>query len=61
MFIFVQLIKCVVCGSVLKRGHNVDGYLSSSILFKYESRVGHFFGLSCARVRRVALGSVVSE
>ena len=36
--------------------------LSSSILFKYyEYTVGHLFVLSWARVRRVALGSVVSE
>ena len=39
----VQLNKCVVCGSDLKRGHNGDGCLSSSILFKYESGMGHFF------------------
>ena len=57
----VQLNKCVVvcgsdlqsvCGSDLQRGHSGDGCLSSSIL-------GFLFVLSWARVRRVALGSVV--
>ena len=57
----VQLKKCVVCGSDLQRGHSGDGCLSSSILFKYECSRGHFFVLSWARVRRIALGSVVSE
>ena len=38
-----------------------DGCLYSSILFKYERSRGHLFVLSWARVRRVALGSVVSE
>ena len=61
MFILVQLNKCVVvCGSVLQWGQSGDGGLSSSILFKYESRVVHLFVLSWARVQRVALGSVVS-
>ena len=47
VFILVQLNKCVVvCGSVLKRGHSHDECLSSSILFKYESRVGYLFVLS---------------
>ena len=32
VFILVQLNKCVVCGSVLKKGHSGDGCLSSSIL-----------------------------
>ena len=58
----VQLNKCVVlCGSDLQRGHSSDGCLSSSILFKYASSRGHLFLLSWARVRRVALGSVVLE
>ena len=55
---FVQLNKCVVCGSVLQRGHSGDG---SSILFKYERSRRHLFVLSWAMVRRVARGSVVSE
>ena len=46
-----------MCGSDLQRGHCSDGYLSSSILFKYESNGGHGFVLSWARVRRVDLGS----
>ena len=58
---FVQLNNCVVCGSILKMGHSCDGCLSSSILFKYECRVGHLFVLNWARVRRVAMDSVVSE
>ena len=49
-----------MCCSDLKRGHSGDGCLSSSILFKYESSRGHFFVLSCAMIRRVAMGSVVS-
>ena len=58
----VQLNKCVVvCGSDLQRGHSGDGCLSSSILFKYEIGREHLFALSWARVRRVVLGSVVSE
>ena len=58
----VQLNKCVVvCGSVLQRGHSGDGYLTSSILFKYERSRGHVLVLSWGRVRRVARGSVVSE
>ena len=55
MFMLVQFNKCIVCGSVLQRGHTGDGCLSSLILFKYESRMGHLFLLRCARVRRVAL------
>ena len=35
--------------------------VSSSISFRYESRVRHLFVLSCPGVQRVALGSVVSE
>ena len=62
VFMKVQLNKCVgVCGSDLLRGHSGDGCLSSSILFKYERSRGHVFVLRWARVRRVALGSVVSE
>ena len=62
VFILVQLNKRVaVCGSVLQRGHNGDGSLSLSILFKYECRVGHLLVLSWAMVRRVAMGSVISE
>ena len=58
----VQLNQCVVvCGSDLKRGHSGDGCLSLSILFRYERSSGHFFALSWARVRRVAIGSVVSQ
>ena len=58
----VQLNKCVVvCDSDLKRGHSGNGSLSSSILFKYERSRGHLFVLSWNRVRRVALGSVISE
>ena len=58
----VQLNKCVVVsGSDLQRGHSGDRGLSSSILFKYECSMGHLFVLSWTRVRRVALGSVVSE
>ena len=58
----VQLNKCVlVCGSDLQIRHSDDGCLSSSILFKYERSRGHLFVLGWARVRRVALGSVVSE
>ena len=37
-----------MCGSVLQRGHSGDGRLCSSILFKYECRVGHLFVLSWA-------------
>ena len=57
---FVQLNECVVlCGSVLQREHSGDGWLTSSILFKYERSRGHLFVLSWARIRRVARGSVV--
>ena len=62
VFILVQFNKCVgVCGSVLQRGNIGDGRLSSSILFKYECRVGHLFVLGWTMVRLLALGSVVSE
>ena len=58
----VQLNNCVVvCGSDLQMGHSGDGCLSSLILFKYESSRGHLIVLSWARVRRVALRSIVSE
>ena len=58
----VQLNKCVVvCGSDFQTGHSSDGCLSSSILFKYERGRGQLFVLSLARVRRVAMGSLVSE
>ena len=59
VFMLVQLNKCVVCGSDLKRGHSCDGCLSSSILFEYEHSKGHLFVLSWVMVRRVALGSVL--
>ena len=45
---FVQLNKCVVCGSVLQRGHSGDGCFTSSILFKYERSREHLFVLSWA-------------
>ena len=52
----VQLNKwVVVCGS-----DGGDGCLSSSILFKYEHSRGHLFVLGWAKVRRVAMRSVVS-
>ena len=58
----VQLNKwIVVCGFDLQRGHSGDRCLSSLILFKYECSMGHLFVLSWARVRRVAMGSVVSK
>ena len=57
----VQLNKYDVCGSDLQRGNSGYGCLSSSIMFKYECSMGHLFVLGWARVRRVALGSVVSE
>ena len=44
---------------VLQRGHNGDGCLTSSILFKYERSRGHLFVLSWARVRRIARGEGV--
>ena len=50
-----------MCGSDLQRGHSGDGYLSLSILFKYERNSGHLFLMRWAMVRRVALGNVVSE
>ena len=47
VFILVQLNKCVVvCSSILQMVHSGDVCLPSSILFKYESRVGHLFVLS---------------
>ena len=61
VFMLVQLSKCVVCGSDLQRGYSSDGCLTSSILFKYESRCGHLFVLSWARVRQVARGVMYCE
>ena len=49
VFILVQLNKCVGCASVLQKGHSGDGWLCSSILFKYESRVRHLCVLSWVR------------
>ena len=44
VFILMQLNKCgVVYDSVLQRVHSGDECLSSSTLFKYESRVGQLF------------------
>ena len=44
VFMLVQLNNCVVvCDSDLQRGYSGDGCLSSSILFKYESSMGHFW------------------
>ena len=48
-----------MCFCFTKWGIVVMGVLSSSILFKYESRVGHLFVLSLAIVRRVAVGRVL--
>ena len=57
----VQLNMCVVvCGSDIQWGHSGDGCLSSSILYEYESSMGHLFVLSWARRHRVTLGRVVS-
>ena len=50
-----------MCCCDLQRGHSGDGVLSLSILFKYERSRGHLFVLRWARVRLVAMGSVVSE
>ena len=59
VFMLVQLNKClVVCGSDL---HHDDGCCLRRFCFKYERSRGYLFVLSWARVRRVALGSVVSE
>ena len=57
--VLVFMVLCVVL--ICKGGTLVIGCLSSSILFKHESRWGQLFVLSWARVRRVALGSIVSE
>ena len=57
----VQSNKCVVCYYDLQIVHSGDGCLSSWIWFKYECSMGHSFVLSWAMVRRVAMGSVVSE
>ena len=51
MLILVQLNKCVVCGSVLVRGHSGYGCLSKSVLFKYECKIGHLFVLSLKSAR----------
>ena len=46
----VQLNKCVVVsGTDLQMRHSGDGCLSSSILFEYESRMGHFWFLHLIR------------
>ena len=50
VLILMQLNMCVVCGSVLHRGHSGDGYLSASILFKYDCMRWHLFVLSLERV-----------
>ena len=61
VFMLMKLNNCVVvCGSVLKMGIVVM-CVSSSILFKCESRLGYLFVLSWARVRRVAKGSILSK
>ena len=47
----VQMNKCVVVrGSDFKRGHSVDGRLTSLILFIYKRSRGHLFVRSWARV-----------
>ena len=57
----MQLNKClVVFGSIFQTEHSDDGWFSSMILFTYEGRVGDLFK-SWARVRRVSMGSSVSE
>ena len=61
MLVYIHWILDFVCGSDLQRGHIGDECLFSSILFKYERSRGYLFILSWARVRRVAMGSVVSE
>ena len=43
MVMFVQLNKCVVCGSVLQRKHSGDGCLNSSIFVKYERSSNSLF------------------
>ena len=53
------LTSVLLCVVLICRGHIGDGWLSSSILFKYERSRGHLFVLSEARARRVALGSDV--
>ena len=53
VLILVHLNECVVCDSVLQMGHSSDGCLSTSILCKYECRMGYLFFLIWDRVRRV--------
>ena len=50
-----------MCGSDLQREHSGDGCLSSSILLNHERSRKHLLVPNWARVRRVALRSVVSE
>ena len=50
VLMLVQLNKCVVVrGSDWEKGHSGDGCLSSSIWFKYESSMGHFWFLYLSR------------
>ena len=51
------MLSCVVL--ISKGGNSGDGCLSSSILFKCESSMGHLFVLRWASVRRVFLESDV--
>ena len=46
---------------MLQRGHRGDGCDLSSILCKYDLRIGDLFVLSWASVRRVRRGSISSE
>ena len=61
VLIWIQFNKCdVVYATVLHRGHGDDVYVSALILFRYERSMGSSFVLPWARVRRGALGSVVT-
>ena len=49
------------CVWMLQRGHNGDGCVLASTLYKYDLRQGDLFVLGWARVLRVRQGSISSE
>ena len=52
--------RCVSCVCILQRGHNGDGCVLASTLYKYDLE-GDLFVLSWARVQRVLRRSISSE
>ena len=61
VYSLVHLKRCVLsCSCMLQRRQSGVVWFAASTLCRYDVKKGELFALSCARVRRCALVSVVS-